>query len=466
MFTFGIEWEPPLLLLNPAEHVLVEKIPYEIDEKITFSVESFPHKKTKIDKEHCLNNLEFILGVFDTIEEFNATYIRFNEYIQRSFCMGSTTINVTDSLGNIIPLDTVIIETVKPGKSYYKDCNAKRFRPGEPIMGQAVLYGNLCPLSGALQITIGTSLEDTYKLYAYMVNLPMIEYPPIRWYQIAFKVAGYVANRIGLTGDPEIDAICFTILYVIISYQLSQLRSDAFSYYKAAFALKPRTNITCMLDMLSKDKYNTFMVWYNNNKRWIEQFYTVQEGYIFTTVDPLSGIDARYVYSTDIVNGRDATLVGNTLSKRNYAERIPGMNVEKRNVLIFGDKIMSLKLQPNGPQIVDSDPTYKYNVDINEWCTLGSSVIEIRGIELFMDNPRAGNHVRIENLQYRVNNIVNNLENIFSNSTDTVLLAPEKLDEYFTHLKLSPKFELVARNLQNNIDVIFDLVEEVDIMSD
>ena len=489
--TFGVEWETNLLAINVTGAPLREKVPYILrnknrDAKNKYSLEgahaprpragqSDKSEEYKHMTKGCIYALEFIFGVFNTIDEFQKALLEFHRVVDDSLCQDQPSLEIDQEDGQIQNSYIVhAIDYLEPRAlmNVYTDCSLQTIKPNGPGLG--IYFANQCPIAGRGQLTIGLDFVSTGQLLTWMVrsgllpsNLPLSRKQNFR--DSGFKMASHFLYNVMADppADPIVSVLCYWTVYPIITLfryrqigkekeeikERARVRGEKvpvlreLEYFKALLPLKGRSNLTCLVEQLSPEKRVAFDAWYNANHAFLTKFFPKVRGYKFSQSYPDDNIDEKYIYSADIHPGdtgvSNIKIQGDRINFTTMHNGVQQVMLSKQKVvsgefMVWSGRLAPLKAVASSDQSTlvfkgAGNPAFE-SADVNEWC-IGPpegmatyNVVEVRELDKFYQAPGAAvgatpiPRLQVETLYDIIRNVYLNLQQITTANPDGVQL--------------------------------------------
>lgn len=500
IITFGVEWETKLLSINMNNAKLREKVAYTLrntnrDPKNKYSLEAAHaprHRKGELDKSAeythmtrgCIYALEFIFGVFDTIDQFEQAMQEFYRVINLSLCKDQPSLEIEQENGEI--QNSYIVEAIDYRgpiilKNAYTDCSLQTLKPHGPGLG--IYFANQCPIIGRGQLTIGLDFDSTGRLLTWMVhsqllpsNLELSGKQNFR--DSGFKMASHFLYNVMASPppDPIVSVLCYWTVYPIInlfrSRQIAKEKEEIkakaraegkevpvlreIEYLKALLPLKGRSNLTCLAQQLLPEQRMAFEAWYNANRAFLTNFFPIVQGYKFLQSYPDDNIDEKYIYSAEIQPGDTGVInieIGDRITFTTMHGGVMSTELKQKVIrtefMVWTGRLAPLKAvaSSDGSTLVfkgAGNPAFD-SADVNEWC-IGPyegrttyNIVEVRELDKFYQEPGAAlgatriPRLEVGNLYNVIRNVCLNLQQITTTGGVNLHLS---LDDYNNYLAL------------------------------
>lgn len=315
-------------MVNTTGDKLLEKVPYVLGNGNTndnnqYSLEGYHPPRPKGDQPdrtreymnivtpRCVNVLEFIFGVFNSIAGFERAMHEFSQVVNASLCQAQPSLQITQSDGKIVDSPIVRVKDDPDGlsRNMWSDCSLRFSKPQGPGLG--VYFADQCPVAGRGQLTIGLDFVSMGRLLAFMVHSPLMlpGSPDVRVFSIkqnfrdsGFKMASHFLYNVMVSPpeDPLVGVLCFWMVYPIMNYFRAGQFDRELEYFKMLLPLKGRSNFTCLVQQLSVEQQAEFENWYDSNIAFLTKFFPKVKGYKFLDSRPDLNINTKYIYSADI----------------------------------------------------------------------------------------------------------------------------------------------------------------------
>jgi hypothetical protein len=505
IITFGVEWETKLLSINMNGAKLREKVAYTLrngnrDPKNKYSLEAahaprprkgVPDKSAEYTHmtRGCIYALEFIFGVFDTMDQFEQAIQEFYRVINDSLCQDQPRLEIEQENGEI--QNSYIVEAIDYRgpiilKNAYTDCSLQTVKPHGPGLG--IYFGNQCPIIGRGQLTIGLDLNSTGQLLTWMVRSPLLPSNlelsgKQNFRDSGFKMASHFLYNVMASPpqDPIVSVLCYWMVYPIInlfrSRQIAKEKEEIkakarregkevpvlreIEYLKALLPLKGRSNLTCLAQQLLPQQRAVFEAWYNTNRAFLTNFFPIVRGYKFRRSYPEYNIDEKYIYSVDIHPGdtgvSNIQIQGNRINFTMMQGGVPqnmSIDLSEQEVVLGEFMVWTGRLAPlkavassDGKTLIfqgAGNPAFD-SADVNEWWVeppagrTTYNIVEVRELDKFYQEPGAAlgatriPQLEVGNLYNVIRNVSLNLQQITTTSGVQLHLS---VDEYNGYLAL------------------------------